>query len=143
MVIEMNIENMIKDNLGIDTDQDIWVSAIKKFKVDTGESLDTLNCIGICSCKISTRTSNGDEVVRGVSGCAAATDKGLVVLGAEKGKFPVTLFIKKNNIRVLQFSSKLLSATGTVTTDSSVIEMVVPKKSASKLEVILNKARNP
>lgn len=134
---------MMKDDLGIDTDQDIWVSAIKKFKVDTGENLSALKCIGICSCKISTRTSKGDEVVKGISGCAAATDKGLVVLGVEEGKFPVTLLIKKNNIRVLQFNSKLLSATGTITTDSSVIEMVVPKKSASKLEVMLNKARNP
>lgn len=139
----MDVESMMRDNIGIDTDKDIWVSTIKKFKVDTGENLNALNCIEMCSCKVSTRTSRGDEVVKGLSGCAAATDKGLVVLGVEEGKFPVTMLIKKNNIRVLQFNSKLLSATGTITTDSSVIEMVVPKKSASKLEVMLNKARNP
>ena len=138
----MNIEQMIQNNLGIDTSKDIWASAFKKFKVDTGEDIGELKCFDVYSCKISARNIQGEELVKGISGCAAATTKGLVILGVQENKFPVTLFLRKNEIRVLQVNDKMFNTIGTLITDKLTIDLTVPKKFSTKFEGMLNKARN-
>lgn len=136
----MNIEELLNNNLGIDTTQEIWVRAFRKFRIDTGEKVEQLECLEGYNCKITLRTNQGKDLVKGIQGCVIDTTKGLVVFGVQFKELPITLLIKGKSIRVLQISNKFLNTVGTVRTDDLVIEFTVPKKFSTQFEVMLSRA---
>lgn len=138
----MSIDELLVDRLGIDINQGIWARSLQKFNVDTGEDRDELDCFDAYACKVSVKANQGDNIVKNISGCVVATTKGLAVLGAQEGRFPLTMFIKKQDMRVLQVSDRLLSTIGTITTNSMTVELTVPKKVSTKFEAMLNRTRN-
>lgn len=137
----MDLDEILGRVLEIDTHQELWARALKKLSINVGDVVERLDCFDAYLCKITVKSNIGKDIIKNFEGCIVMADKVLVILGAQKNELPLTMFIGKSSIRVLQVTKKMFNTIGTIITDNEKIEITVQKKYSDNFEKALNKVR--
>jgi hypothetical protein len=139
-VFTIKLEELL-NQMGISTDATEWKFVLKHIAINFPVDVAKLDCISGYSCKFSHVSSQDVLQIDGKSGYVVGATAGLVVICPAVNDFPITAFVSKKEIRVIESESKMFKAFVRVKTNDDVYIFQCDKKQMKDLENLVNKVR--
>ena len=140
MVIIVNIEDTISA-AGVSTSSQEWQFVLKHIYINFPVDVKNLNCQKCIPCVFSKNTIVGCSVIKDTQGYIISTETGIVILCPKKNDFPVTDWIPKKDIRIVESESKFLKHSVRLKTNDTSYAFKTDKETAKKIETLINSVR--
>ncbi len=118
-----------------------WQFAIKQMHIQMPVDVDKLNYTKCFPCKFTLKGNRNETKIAEKSGYFIGSSSGILVVCPATDDLPLTLFIDKKLIRVVQSESKFMKAELSVKTNEETFCFKGPKKVVADMEKEVNKVR--
>ena len=136
----MNIEELLT-SMSVDISSQEWKFALKNMYVNFSVDVKKLECIGGYECTFSRESVSGRKIIGDTDGYIICTNLGILVVCPKKDDFPVTAFISKKDIRVVEADTKFFKSFIKVKTNDDSYIFKIDKKQLKDLEKLVNKTK--
>ena len=139
--INMQLLEVLGEESSININSAEWQFAIKQLHIQMPIDVDKLNYTKCFPCRFTLKGNRSSVKISERNGYFIGSTSGILVVCPATDDLPITLFIDKKGIRVVQSESKLLKAELSVKTNEEMFCFKGPKKVVSEMEREVNKVR--
>lgn len=118
-----------------------WQRVIKQLHVQLSLDLDKLEFYKCYACKFTLKGNRNTVKIAERSGFFVSAKQGILILCPSTTDLPLTIFVDKKTIRVVEHDIKLLKAEVNVKTNDEVFCFKSGKKQVAEIEKEINKVR--
>lgn len=118
-----------------------WQRLLKQVHIQLPVDVEKLEIYKCLPCRFTLKATRNTVKISERPGYFLSAKQGILVLCPSTTDLPVTLFIDKKAIRVVEHETKLLKAEVNVKTNDEVFSFKGPKKQCGELEKEVNRVR--
>lgn len=133
---------MLQEKFQISKDDATWSFAFKQLAIQLNIKIDEIDCYDAFQCSFNYFDLRGNAQIDNRSGVLLCTEKGILVLSASSTEMPITMIIRKQDIRVVETNTSLFKASVRIIDNNFEYEFKISKKDVSNIEKAINKTRN-
>lgn len=133
---------MLQKKFQISKDDATCGFAFKQLAIQNNIKIDEIECYDAFQCSFNYFDLQGNAQINNRSGVLLCTEKGMLALSASSTEMPITIIIRKQDIRVVEANASLFKASVRITDNNYEYEFKVSKKDISNIEKAINKTRN-
>lgn len=134
------IESLTANSISLDSLE--WSMTLKQARVRFPVDIDKINCIKAYSCVFTLENTIDSIKINNKQGFVIIADTGIAVLCPLINDFPITSYIPKKDIRVVESEVKLFKSMIRIRTNTEVYVFKCNKEDIKEIEKNINKIRS-
>ncbi|MBR1393007.1 MAG: hypothetical protein IJ561_04145 [Ruminococcus sp.] len=137
----MQLLEVLKTESSINIESQEWQFVLKQLHIQLSVDVDKLDYYRCYPCRFTLKANRNAVKISERNGYFLSAKQGILIVCPSTTDLPVTLFIDKKTIRVVQSESKLLKSEVNVKTNDETFVFRAGKKQCSEIEKEVNKVR--
>ena len=137
----MQLMEVLISNNTINIESAEWQRVIKQIHIQMTLDIDKLDCYKCLECKFCLKANRSTTKISERSGYFISAKQGLLVICPSTTDLPITMFIDKKQIRVVEHETKFLKGEVNVKTNEDTYCFRGGKKQVAELEKEVNRVR--
>ncbi|MBR4555462.1 MAG: hypothetical protein IKO27_07700 [Ruminococcus sp.] len=137
----MELLEVLKTDSSINLDSPEWQRVLRQLHIQMTIDVDKLDYYKCLPCKFALKSINGSTKISDRPGFFLSAKQGMLIICPSTTDLPITMFIDKKGIRVVQSEIKLLKSEIDVKTNEDMFVFKSNKKGCQDIEKEVNKVR--